>query len=672
MCGFLGAFDATPISKEDAALYRQKSCTLQHRGNTSRGEFIDDTAALFHYRLAFRDLKAGMQPLHSPDHKQSILFNGELYDFLPLRERLQKNYHFQTHTDTEVILATYLEDPITILNKIDGEYAFSIWDRSAEKLTLGRDVFGVKPLFFANTTLGEMPKDFFRHYQEKYEFRIHGRIFVSSEIKGIPLKPLWDRHGFERQFVGLYEEINTAFSNIIQVPAGSLLRAEKKNGEWHCVIERKIPKHRKKSLLNTDYSFEKSATTLRALVAKNVRNKLDAEVPLGAYLSGGIDSRIAAYEMSKIQEEIPCFTVGFEGADYDESASVAQFLKHFPNLKGHLLRTTNEALNYSYEHAVYHSELIQPYTNGCAKWWLSRFTRRYVRGVLTGDGADELFCGYPSYRYLAWWQFYARNPSAWRASLYAARTGGGDKKIWERGLSSREDGSDLLASQKILGWMHPLFSQYQGMGKYLHGAESDDWLASLAPEISSYTLSSETESSLTKWQNYFLHTNFPVHVLNWVGDRMEMANSLEGRPIYLSQEILDLVRSLPDAALVRGMRDKAILRKAYQKELGGFSLAPKKQFNAPFLQTSRLKEKYLSKEIIARAGLLDPKQIAFASRDAEENPSALERSFAQMFLQNAIVSHILHESLVEGNIPERNLSYEENFLDEHTELMGKS
>lgn len=667
MCGFLAVFDAQPFAPKEIEEFRAKSLFLQHRGNSSKGEYLLKDAAFFHHRLAFRDLKDGAQPLHSPSKKQTIVFNGELYDFHALRTELAKNYSFQTRADTEVILAAYLADEKNFLHSFDGEYAYVIHDTEKNSILAARDPFGVKPLFFAAKGFSALPKNFFREYREKYEFTLQGRVHFSSEVKGIPLKLSWDRHGLNRQLVGLYEEVGTAFENVIQLPPGALLRIKKKNQEWHCTLERIIPKDRLHSLREKNYSFETAAKSLRMLIEKNVKNKLDSDVPLGAYLSGGVDSRIVAYEMSKQQGEISTFTVGFEGSDFDESQEVQNFLQAFPNLKGHLLRTTNDSLHYSYEHAVFASELVQPYTNGCAKWWLSRFARRYVRGVLTGDGADEIFCGYPSYRYLAWWQFYSRAPSAARAQLYATRVGNKAGKAWENGLSSLENGTDLLQSEKIWGFMHPLFSQHQAMSSFF---KDPTWLASLKSELNSY-YSRSSESKLTQWQNYFLHTHFPTHVLNWVGDRMEMANTLEGRPIYLSRPILDLVRTLPDAALVRGMRDKAILRKAYAHELQNFSRVPKKQFNAPFLQTKSLQEKYVSRAQVEKAGIVSWEQWQNSVKAAQEEPAPLQRSFAQMFVQNIIVAHILQETLLQGHAPERNLSFEENFLDEHSSFMGK-
>ncbi|RYZ99386.1 MAG: asparagine synthase, partial [Proteobacteria bacterium] len=352
-----------------------------------------------------------------------------------------------------------------------------------------------------------------------------------------------------------------------------------------------------------------------------------------------------------------------------ETPDVRKFLKAYPNLNGRALKVSNDALEYAYPHALYTSELVQPYTNGSAKWWLSRFARKYVRGVLTGDGSDELFCGYPSYRYLAWWDFYRRRPGSARKSLYEERVVGGKTKYWEKGLSSQADGTDLLASEQTLGWAHPLFAQVSALGNFWAGGRLPEIFAREKEAMASYVAPDAGASALTQWQNYFLHTHFPTHVLNWVGDRMEMANTLEGRPIFLSASTLDFVRDIPDGYLVRGMRDKAVLRKAFAQKLGAFSATPKKQFNAPFLLDGPLGKEFMNESALKEVGLIDPALVAKAQAARHDPSDPLAQSFAKVFLQNCLVTQMLDRFLVKGQAPTRDLNYEEEFLAKHTETL---
>ncbi len=664
MCGFLGAFapQQNPWLPDEVKKLREASSRLAHRGNTSSGERIQNHFALLHHRLAFRDLAEGKQPLTDARGRATILFNGELYGFEKLRQQLSQLYDFRTRSDTEVILASWLVHGENMLSHLDGEYAFVIYDHRDGRIVAGRDPFGVKPLFFT----GEKLKASLRHYAESYDLSTAGRIFFASEMKGLPVSLQWDQRGLDRLFFSLYEEMGTSFHNVFALAPGSLLICAPGEAGYSGTITRKVLKRRRPQRTPED-SFESSAHQLKEILRATVQSKLDSEVPLGAYLSGGIDSRIAAYEMGRSGARIETFTVGLEGEDYDETTEVSAFLKRYPNLRGRALRTNDKALEYAYPHAVYASELLQPYTNGAAKWWLSRFARRHVRGVLTGDGADELFCGYPSYRYLAWWRFQRRRPSVGRAKLFGARVVGKNEKYWEKGLSSGSSGKDLLDAAQALGWLHPLWAQIEFAGALWSGSTRFPEVIRQEKEaIYSYVEPDEGLSPMNIWQNYFLHTHFPTHVLNWVGDRIEMANTLEGRPIFLSNATRQFMQRMPDAWLVRGMRDKAVLRRAYRDELGKFSLTPKKQFNAPFLLQGKLGKEFLGPKALIETGLIDPARVSKAERILTTSQDELEKSFARIFLQNCLVAQMLDRYLVRREPPRRDIPFEEKFLDKHT------
>jgi asparagine synthase (glutamine-hydrolysing) len=664
VCGFLGIFapQQLPLDRGREAYYQARAKNLAHRGNSSQGSEFQSHHALYHYRLAFRDLVDGQQPLTDSLGRATILFNGELYGFQALRDRLKSTFAFQTRSDTEVILAAYLEYGLELLHEIDGEFAFVILDHRTGAVVAARDGYGVKPLFFGSGDAS--PAKLLRQYQPTYSFSLRGHLQFASEIKGLAFPIRWDAEGHNRAMVSLYEELATSFQGVFAMAPGSILLAEPRGDRWEIHLQRKISNARHREQFSL-VEFPTRAEELGHILARNVELKLDSDVPLGAYLSGGIDSRIAAYEMSKRHGTIETFTVGFQDADYDETPQVSQFLQAHKNLRGRALKTNPEALEYSYPHAIYASELVQPYTNGAAKWWLAKFARRYVRGVLTGDGADEIFCGYPSYRYAAWWKFYQKNPTAARARLFAERVVGKQEKFWEKGLSSYPDGSDLQASLQNLGWIHPLFAQIQSLAKLHFPSASEDFFQAEKTRIGSYLKESATESPLTQWQNYFFHTHFPTHILNWVGDRMEMANTLEGRPIFLSKEIRAFMQASPDHHLVRGMRDKAILRKAYAEKLGNFSRSPKKQFNAPFQLEGKLAREFLSDAALRESGLFQASQIQSA-KDLFLSADPLQKSFAQIYLQNCLVSQMLHRFFVLDQAPVRNASYEENFIDQHT------
>jgi asparagine synthase (glutamine-hydrolysing) len=229
-----------------------------------------------------------------------------------------------------------------------------------------------------------------------------------------------------------------------------------------------------------------------------VRERLLSDVELGVYLSGGVDSRAVAFELEKIQrEENPSalarraksFTVGFRDAQYDETQDVREFAGEH-GFQTHILAVGNDELAYAYPHAVFKSENLQPYTNGAAKWWLAHFARQHVRGVLTGDGSDELLCGYPSFRYAAWWKFARRNGNSqsWRDGVYAKRFAGDAKNPWLAGNSSQGQGSDFLGSFEFWGIFHPLFDQIRTIAHCYFGSSKrgDEWLRNQGPSLRSW------------------------------------------------------------------------------------------------------------------------------------------------------------------------------------------
>ncbi len=679
MCGFLGVIGPAP---SDGLIehYRKQAGRLSHRGNTDQSEWVGKKAYLHHHRLSFHDYDGGKQPfrrdIHAAPEPDALVYNGELYSFRAIRDTLSE-YTFDTDSDTEVLytlLHRFCHQGIPFYETLQGEFAFAYWSSSQQKLVLGRDPFGVKPIFFSFEGANPSPRALLQRYTPHYQFSIKGPLYFSSEIKGLPIDLTWDPEGVRRQFVGLYEEMGTPYQNVFQVPPGSLLIAEKKGlfqGSWDIRIERQtmLARQAPKKASRTHFDFRAAAHHIEEQMNAIIRDKLDSDVPLGLYLSSGIDSRFIGAKLAEQNYEAPTFTVGFEGAEYDETEAVRSFLQDYPALTPKFLHLTQESLQYSYPHAVYASEMIQPYTNGAAKWWLSLFARQSVQGVLTGDGADELFCGYPSFRYLAWWQWYQKNPKVCRQEFYEKRLGLASP--WQQGLSHRSQTQDLEASRYLWDWAHPLYFQIKSLAQLFFEDESEalSWLEGLREDLLTYVQPVDEETSpLQQWQNYFLRTHLPTHILNWVGDRMEMANTLEGRPIYLDARLWNVVKTAPDWALVHGLKDKALLRQAGYNTLGPHAQVAKKQFNAAPIGLALLEnEDWFQKNILDQSHFpIAPVQIRKAMIRFKDATDPLEQSFAQMFLQNVVAFIILQETIIEKKVPGRNASFEGNYLDTNT------
>jgi asparagine synthase (glutamine-hydrolysing) len=702
MCGFSGVvFSSSSNFAADPQRQRRflsQALFLEHRGNEPFRHFLQEHLYLSHVRLSFQDSSTNLQPMLSQNKKWVIVFNGEIYNFQKLRSHLKASFGhtFVTKGDTEVILAAFQHHCFFELQHLlEGEYSFVICRTDGSELFAMRDPFGVKPLFFA---LEDISTALFACAKETYHFNTKSLQFA-SEMKGLAQPKIWDKEGFLKQFVGLFEPIRTPFQHIIQLPPHSFLHARQKNQLFEVQLRLKHSPIRSPSrdlvFSNEPHLREQCVQHVR----KSVVDRILSQRELGVYLSGGIDSLVVAFETQKALQKhsvlpLKAFTLSFQEKKYSERSQALAFAEEW-NLALHVLEVSKTHLQYAYPHAVYFSENIQPYTNGAAKWWLSRFVGSVLKGVLTGDGADELFCGYPSFRYASWWKFALRarpeknifdkikkhpllGSSCWRDRVYFKKFTKHTQDPWLAGSSAAGSGQDFVESLELWGVPHPLFGQIKAIASFVLGhSEALKWLAEQQESVSSwfsfgFSEGSEflqnSENTLLLWQNYFSKTHLPVQILNWVGDRMEMANTVEGRTPFLSKEVRNFIFNLKDFFLVRGFEEKSLLRRSYEKILGGsFSKRPKKQFGAPFLfqkffQGEVQKENVM--RLIKETGVLDPHIIASFLSHVNKSSfhSAHEWAHVQSCCQTLMCFALVEQSLVQERRPERQLAFEESVL----------
>ncbi len=701
MCGFSGAIYTSSskfaTSSQFKEIFFSNASKLKHRGNEPMRKLEFNNLLLSHFRLAFQDIAANIQPMLSKNKKWVIVFNGEIYNHNIIRKKItaEQGYKFETKSDTETILEGFLNYGLEIKKYIEGEYSIVICSTDGSEMIAMRDPFGVKPLFLA---LEDVQTNIFANAKESYLFKTKS-IQFASEMKGLAMNKTWDREGFLRQFVGLFEPIRTPFQNIIQLPPNAFLYAKKQDDNFFVKIQLMKAPVRFNCDKNENNQNELYGEFSKSL-HKSVEHRMLSEVELGVYLSGGIDSKAVAFEAvnyylkKKPTQKLKSFTICFQHDKYSESTEALSFAQKI-GIIPHIWKINDDNLTYAYKHAVYYSENVQPYTNGAAKWWLSKFAGKHVKGVLTGDGADELFCGYPSFRYASWWKFALHNRpeknvfdkintlpigNNWRDSVYLKKFSSNEKDPWLAGSSAEGSGEDFIESLKIWGIPHPLFGQISTITIALLGSEEGmKWLKEQKESVTSwfsFGLSNDPEfltdpnNTLLLWQNYFCKTHLPVQVLNWVGDRMEMANTVEGRTPFLSREMAHIAEKLKDNMLIRGFEDKSILRRSYQKKLGlNDTKTPKKQFGAPFIFNENTLKGY-QEQIILKANetqLFDSKYAAnlfefmksdFLKKKATPHTLAHLNSAYQTFI---CFSHI-DDSIVKGIVPERNLELEEKVI----------
>jgi asparagine synthase (glutamine-hydrolysing) len=719
MCGFSGILTARDSLFEsvDNLRFRNAADRLRHRGDTETKRLQTSTFWLVHHRLAFQDPIGGQQPMTNSRKTHVIIFNGEVYNHLDLRQKLHRlrQIPFRTRSDTETLLEGYLAYGPSFFAELDGEYAFVILSLDGLTLCAHRDPSGVKPLFFADPSIRTSS---FAIRQEVYP--IVGSFFsFASEMKGLYQRRIWDHEGLLRQFVGLYEPIRTPFQGVFQIPPGGVLLLHRDpsvtsdshtsptcstpgllTGELRTLSDpiRKAPR-------GVAGAADFSPAAFRDSLRHSVEDRLLSDVELGVYLSGGVDSRTVAALLAQQQSQRfgrQSFTVGFQQREYDESNSALDFARRM-GFTAHLLKLDNAALSYAYPFAVEVSENVQPYSNGAAKWWLSRLTRQHVHGVLTGDGADELLCGYPSYRYTKWWMHIMRARgsslsglkhhvlgSLPRDGLYARVFTEQAENPWLSGASAQGTGLDFVDSLETWGVAHPLFGQIASLCSLLLGPAALPWLESQRDSVRSWFTTGlehlepdDPRNALLLWQNYFFKTHLPVQVLNWVGDRMEMANVLEGRTPFLSRRMRHLILDWSDSAFVNGLEDKYVLRRCMTGLMPlSYTRQPKKQFGAPFLDLPLLLSRYSARYALESTGLATGGEsgIALLERwnkqrsdlakalDTSQGTSAssvaarFEITNIDQALQTLASLAIVDQTLVQERSLDRDLPYETSVL----------
>lgn len=544
MCGING------FTWRDEALLEKMNGATRHRGPDGTGTYVDDHVSLGHNRLAIIDLSPrAAQPMTSADGRFVITFNGEIYTFRQLRAQLP-DHAFRSESDTEVILAAFSRWGVDAFARLNGIFAFAIWDREAQELFLARDRAGVKPL---------------------YVYRAGTRVAFSSEIKALLEHPDLDR-SIDPDALGLYLRLGyipgetTLFKAVRRLPAGHYVRVTDSAYEATPFVA------------SCRTSFRLTGRTaeqcLLTAVDNAVQRQLVSDRPLGVFLSGGIDSSTVLDAMARVRTNIDTYSVGFDLPAGSESEKFnADFLlarrtaTHY-GTRHHEYMLGTDGLPSLFEDAIYH--LDEPVANGTAlaQLALSRFARETVTVVLCGDGGDELFGGYP--RYL---------------------------------VSRRMDAYQQTVPSRVRRLLshHPLLAKLNvppGAERYeLFHFIKADVLRDIVPPCTGRTLwdlvstvlrtgddCSFTDALLDADRELWLRDESLLRT-----DKMAMASGLEARVPLLDNEVLDVALRIPSSEKVTLWDTKRVLKRAFRERLPAYLLGqPKRGWFAPGAKWLRL------------------------------------------------------------------------------------
>ncbi len=532
MCGFVGYVNEKADDKENGRIIKAMADRIVHRGPDQDDYYVDGDVSLGFRRLSIIDLEGGSQPITNEDGTKVLVFNGEIYNFMPLREELiNKGHIFKTRTDSEVILHGFEEYGRDLLNMLRGMFAFVIWDKKEKKLFGARDIFGIKPFFYY----------------------LDGENFLfGSEIKSFLSNPLFKKELNEERIPDYlcFEYIpttETLFKNVYKMEPGSFF--EYKNGEFK--TERYFtPEYDIDDTENMEYWENLIDETFKgSTVAHGI-----ADVEVGCFLSSGVDSSYVVHEMAK-RNKVKTFSVGYAEEKYSELDKAVKFAEHedIPNFTKKI--TAEEYFEVAPMVQYYMDEPL-PNPSAVALYFLARLASEQVKVVLSGEGADELFGGYHYYREPLDFEKYMRVPQGLRNML-----GGIAEKM------PAFHGKRFLTRGR-----YPIEQRFIRCNYVFNHSEVDKVLSKKIPSKEPWVYTQEffdeveNEDDITKMQYADIRTWLVQDILV-KADRMSMANSLELRVPFLDREMLKIALRIPSKYRITPETTKAALRGAAAKEL---------------------------------------------------------------------------------------------------------
>ncbi len=581
---------------------------MRHRGPDASGIYLNGPAGLAHARLSIIDLSSGDQPIHNEDRSIWIVFNGEIFNYPELREELKSRGHsFYTQTDTEVLVHLYEEKGAKLFDDLNGQFALALWDKNRETLLLGRDRMGIRPLFYYNA---------------------NGRLVFGSEIKALFAD---DQIPRSLDFVSLSNIFTcwsslgggTPFEDIYQIPSGHFGLFSRKGINiqpyWKLPIngsDQNLDRH--------DHSLSQWTAEFNDLILDATRIRLRADVPVGAYLSGGIDSTFTSALVKQNFNNFLCtFSVRFTDDRFDET--------HYQEIAIEALKTDHRSIRCSEENigeifpkVIWHTETPILRTAPVPLYRLSRLVRdNQFKVVLTGEGADEIFAGYNIFKEDKVRRFWARNPeSKLRPELL--------KKLYPYIFSQQNEKAQAF----LIGFFKKGLSQvdspvYSHMLRWQNTAQLQNFFsADIKNKVQAFDqfvdrYISTLPSNFLTWHplNRAQYTEIDIFLSNYLlssqGDRMAMANSVEGRYPFLDHRVVEFAFKVPPRFRLNGLEEKFLLKQAAKNVIPRKLIErPKQPYRAPISSCfwgdtpfGYVKE-MLSERAIRQAGYFDPVKVS--------------------------------------------------------------
>ena len=660
MCGIGGIFNASAQERVDPQLLVNMAAIQEHRGPDGFGYRVIDTAGVgfCHARLSIIDLNESRarQPFLSDRNGSGgrilMAHNGEFYDFQRIRADLTaRGVRFSSKSDSEILLQLYQQQGLeATLPQLRGEFAFAIYDEADDALHLVRDRFGIKPQYWSLTP--------------------QGLVFGSE------LKVLFAHPAVERRFTaeGLFHQLmqtmvpgTTAFAGVHQVPPGHGITVKREGGQlsvsqwkyWDLNFPRQGERDR--GLSETDH-----IDAVRAALLEAVELRMVADVPVGCYLSGGIDScSILGLASAVSQTPVKAFTIGFDDARYDESA-IAKEMADATGAELDLMRLSGKELYGWMERTLWHTERTIYNTLAVAKFLMSRHVNAVnYKVVMTGEGSDELFGGYPAFRRDMFLHGLEDLPAE-------------ERQTWEDLLQQSNalvQGAMLAADQvddphldAVVGFTPSCLQPWLACAPLVPGLLASHHREALEDYSPGRAIADTLDRdqldgrhALDKAQYVWIKTMLEGQILTWGGDRVDMANSMEARPAFLDHHLAATAVQVPPELRIKGKTEKYVLREAmagllpevlYRREKFAFMAPPAHTEPEKWAQMQQLAAEYLSDEAIEAAGLLSAAGVrALFARHEDPGTSDSDRVQMDALINHLLGVQMLHRLFIAADLP---------------------
>lgn len=637
MCGIAGIIDYNGRDNSVSAVENMLK-PIHYRGPDESGIWHSAFSTLGHVRLSIIDLAGGQQPLPDESERYWIVFNGEIFNFEDLREGLRKKgCKFRTNSDTEVLVNLYALHGSHCLSMLNGQFALAIWDKKEQELFMARDRVGIRPLFYTITK---------------------GVFSFASEIKSLLRQSSVERELDTESLSQIFTfwttiTPRTAFKNINEVSPGHFM-VFNRNGLiikkfWQITYPR----------LDTGLSLDEAAEQFHELFTSAVRLRLKADVEVAAYLSGGIDSSATVAYIKQIEPRVlNTFSIGFAEKDFDESSYQDEAVKYF-GTNHTSIRCTSRDIADLFPQVIWQSEMPVTRTAPTPMMILSKLVRdNGIKVVITGEGSDEILAGYDIFREAKIRRFWASQPDSLIRPLLL-------KKIYPDIPHLRNSNPGILKmffGYKLKDTANPFYSHILRWNNSNHikkhfSASVKEYLGDFSPLTD---LNNRLPEGFDRWDDLskaqWLETTIFMsgYLLSTQGDRMGMANSIEGRYPFLDYRLIEFCAGLPADYKLKGLKEKYLLKKVVKDKIPESILnRPKQPYRAP-IKSVFLSEnppgyvrEMLSDTYTKKAGIFDHESVSLMIQRIDK--TGVSSEVDNMVLAAVISTHLLNYQFIENN-----------------------